>query len=446
MESNTQQPELKNAYWFAAFNALSFQIVLGSPMVLFAKDLGASATVLGIIAGMMPLLVICQIPAANYIDRVGYKRFVLAGWGIRVIFIFAMALVPVLGGWLSPGGQLGLILVLLFGFNVSRGISSSAWLPWITLLVPAQGRGRYLARDAAVVNSASFATLLVAAVALGAEPTPARFAAIFAFSAVTGAISLSFLRRIPNMEVPEHVRSSSASVPYGAMLRYPPFRKLLWMVLAWAVAGGGLTTFTVAFLKVEAGISEGMILAITSVAFLGGLSSLWVLGARLDRLGSKPVLALSFAVWIAVVLGWMLLAGKVIAPMLGFILLLQFLMGLGASAVGMANTRLVMAIVPEMGRNHFFALYSVILNVTLGLSPILWGVLIDSVRSVALVRHGLEWNRYSIFFAAVALSFAVAIGLAGRLHEPQAARLDELFKRVLMNSTGRFLLKFWPRQ
>ena len=40
-------------------------------MVLYAKTLGASATVLGIIAGMMPLLVIFQIPAASYIPRSG---------------------------------------------------------------------------------------------------------------------------------------------------------------------------------------------------------------------------------------------------------------------------------------------------------------------------------------------------------------------------------------
>ena len=58
---------MRNAFFFSAFNALSFQIVLSSPMVLYAKTLGASATVLGIIAGMMPLLVIFQIPAANHI-------------------------------------------------------------------------------------------------------------------------------------------------------------------------------------------------------------------------------------------------------------------------------------------------------------------------------------------------------------------------------------------
>ena len=40
---------MRNAWWFAAFNGLSFQIVLGSPMILYAKTLNANATVLGII-------------------------------------------------------------------------------------------------------------------------------------------------------------------------------------------------------------------------------------------------------------------------------------------------------------------------------------------------------------------------------------------------------------
>src|SRR5215510_14430189 len=92
---------LHNAFLFSGFNALSFQIVLSSPIVLYAKTLGASATILGVIAGMMPLLVIFQIPAANYIPRLGFKRFVYAGWGTRVMFIFVIALVPLAGFFLD---------------------------------------------------------------------------------------------------------------------------------------------------------------------------------------------------------------------------------------------------------------------------------------------------------------------------------------------------------
>ena len=137
-------------------------------MVLYAKTLGASATILGIIAGMMPLLVIFQIPAANYIPRLGFKGFVYAGWGTRVMFIFGMALVPLTGGFLGATSRLGLLLTLLFGFNLSRGISSCAWLPWISQLVPERVRGRYLARDAACVNLSSCVTFLLAALTVGA--------------------------------------------------------------------------------------------------------------------------------------------------------------------------------------------------------------------------------------------------------------------------------------
>jgi MFS family permease len=435
---------LHNAFLFAVFNALSFQIVLGSPMVLYAKSLEASATVLGIITGMMPLLVIFQIPAANYIDRVGYKNFVYAGWGARVSVIFVMALVPLTSGFLNPTTRLALMLLLLFAFNLSRGISSSAWLPWLTSLLPAAVRGRYLAREAACVSFGSFITLALSAFCLGREPSSWRFALDFAFSALMGAASLSFLKRIPDVTIPEQARRSRSPVPFLQMARYGPFRKLLWTVLGWSVAYGGMTTFTVAFLKVQTHWVDSEILLVASTAFLGGLGSFWLLGSRLDRLGSRPVLVLSFFCWIVIAAGWALVAARVVGPWLVLILFLQVLMGLFAAVANMANTRLAMAIIPTMGRSHFFAIYSVVLNVTLGIAPIVWGLLIDALNPLAVSWHGWEWNRYSVFFAAVALSFLVTLGLSQRLEEPTAARMDDLLLEIL-KSPQRFWLRVWPR-
>ena len=105
------------------------------------------------------------------------------------------------------------MLALLFGFNLSRGISSCAWLPWITALVPGPLRGKYLARDAAVQNLASFITFLIAAACLAGDPRSWQFAVLFAFSAVMGAVSLAFLKRIPDAEMPEEARASKGRVP-----------------------------------------------------------------------------------------------------------------------------------------------------------------------------------------------------------------------------------------
>ena len=444
-ETTRFPPGLSNAFLFAIFNAFSFQIVLGSPMVLYAKSLEASATVLGLMTGMMPLLVIFQIPAANYIDRVGYKRFVYAGWGTRVAVIFVMALVPLTSAFLNPTTRLALMLALLFAFNLSRGISSSAWLPWLTSLVPPDVRGKYLAREAAWVNVGSLVTLALSALCLGREPTSWRFAADFAFSALMGAISLSFLKRIPDVPIAEPARRSRTPVPFLEMARYGPFRKLLWSVFGWSVAYGGMTTFSVAFLKVQTHWADSEILLVASAAFVGGLGSLWFLGSQLDKLGSRPVLLLSFFIWTFVALGWALVAGGVLPAHLSLILLLQVMMGLFAALINMANTRLAMAISPIMGRSHFFAIYSVVLNVALGLAPIFWGLMIDALVPVNIAWRGMNWNRYSLFFLAVALSFVATLATARRLEEPAAVRLDELLRDILVQSPQRFWLRVWPR-
>lgn len=438
-------PGLNNAFRFSAFNALSFQIVLGSPMILYGKALDASATVLGIIAGMMPLLVIFQIPAASHINRIGYRRFVLAGWSTRVLFIFAMALVPLTGVFLNHSSQLGLLLALLFCFNLSRGISSCAWLPWITVLVPAEIRGRYLTRDAAVQNVASFVTFLVAAGTLSGAARPWQFAALFAFSAAMGAVSLIFLKRIPDVPIPESAASSKAPVPWLEMTRYAPFRKLLRVLVAWSVAYGGVAAFTAAFLKVQIGMSDGYILLLSSAAYLGGVSSLWLLESRFDRVGSKPVLNVAVLAWMGVLLGWLLVAGGVLPASLGIVLVLQFLMGLLAALVNLANNKLAMGVVPAMGRNHFFAIYSVVANVTLGLSPIVWGLLIDVIGDRSPVWLGLRWNRYAFFFGGAALAFGVMLAIVQRLDEPKAASLESLLREILIQSPQRFWLRFWPR-
>ena len=436
---------MRNAWRFAAFNGLSFQIVLGSPMILYAKTLNANATVLGINAGMMPLMVIFQIPAAQYINRIGYKRFVLAGWGTRTLFTFGMVLVPLATPFLDGTTRLVLLLALLFGFNLVRGISSCAWLPWITHLVPENSRGRYVSGDAAMANLGSFLTVVISAACLGAQPHAWQFAVIFAFSALMGVVSLMYLNRVPDVPISEEVRSSSLPVPWLEIVRHPPFQRLLRFVMVWSLAYGGFTTFIVAFLKTETGLTEAKILFVTSVAFLGGLSSLWLLGHRLDHVGSKPILSLSLCVWLVILAGWIALAGGAVTAHLPLILALQFLMGLFAALVGMANSRLAMAIIPPMGRNHFFVMYSVFASVTLGLAPILWGLMIDLIGKRQRMFLGLNWNQYSIFFSLVLLVFIAALVLARKLHEPKAGSLEALITDIMIQSPQRLWLRVWTR-
>ena len=84
-------------------------------------------------------------------------------------------------------------------------------------------------------------------------------------------------------------------------------------------------------------------------------------------------------------------------------------------------------------------------NVTLGLAPIAWGLLIDAVGAHSPIWLGLAWNRYTVFFAAAALAFTISLTLAQRLHEPEAASMEDLLRDILIQSPQRFWIRFWPR-
>jgi MFS family permease len=319
-------------------------------------------------------------------------------------------------------------------------------LPWITALIPATLRGRYLVRDAACMNIGSFLVFIIAAVVLGTQPHAWQFALLFAFSAAMAGISLTFLRKVPDADAPAEVQASRTPVPWKEIITHPPFAKLVWMALAWSVAYGGLNTFVVAFLKTESGLSERAIMLVVSISFIGGLSSLWLLGSRLDHLGSKPVLSVCMIAWIAILCGWIAISGKVVLThIILLVLLLQLFMGLCYSLVNMSLTRLAMVVVPPMGRNHFFTYYSVVTNVTLGLAPIFWGIFIDALKGFHGNWSGVEWNRFSLFFAAAGLVYAVTLALTGRLHEPKAASMETLLRDVWQQNPLRIWFRFGPR-
>ena len=125
--AKTKIPEgIQSLFWFFFFNFLSCQIIMDSPVFLYTERLGASATVMGLIAGMTPLMVIFQIPAAAHVGRWGYKRLITIGWSLRLIFVFGLVFVPLLDGRINQQSQLALVLMLLFAFNVVRGIASCA--------------------------------------------------------------------------------------------------------------------------------------------------------------------------------------------------------------------------------------------------------------------------------------------------------------------------------
>ena len=414
-----------NIHWFGIFNAISFQIILGAPIILYAKSIGASSTVLGIIASFTPLMTVFQLPAAQFLGRYGYKQFVLMGWSMRTLFIFLITGIP-LAGFLDNTTKLAVMLASLFVFNLLRGISTAAWMPWITALIPEEIRGRFLSVDQMFLTLGCLLALVASAIVMTGRVEPWEYALVFLMSAVGATLSLNFIRRIPDVAASETVRKSSELVPWGNILAYPPFRELLIFNVIFMAVIGSLGVFTIEYLREFPKFDVSVVLYLSGISFIGALVSLPFSGRLVDEAGSKPVMTGALALFSVTILGWFLVAAGVLPCSLWVIGILNFLSGVAGANFNLANVRIIMATMPEMGRNHFFALFTVITSLGLGAAPIVWGVSLDFIGTYEAVTGAFHWRRHSIYFLALFVLNIIAMTFIRRLHETRGGEAPSL--------------------
>ena len=440
-EPNKKLPAgIANAYWFQAFNAISWQIFTGSPLILFAHELGASATTLGVLAGLTPILTIMQIPASRYAADYGYKRLMLTGWTSRVCVLALLSLLPLAVGLLPRDAVVTLLLAVMFFFNLLRGLATCAWMPWITSVVPESVRGLYLSRDRTFINFASVVTLLMSGGLLAGHATMSGFALVFFLSFAGGAASLIFLKRIPEPSSTGSQTSVAETMNWREMLRDGPFVRLLAFGVMVHLSLGAHGTFVLVFLREEIAMGDGSILWIGAAANLTGMLALRMLGHHADRLGSRPYLGLVLAWWMVAIPAWFLIAAGAFESPAKVAIGLMVAGGFMGACFDLALTRLLMnTVAGKPGQARYFALYAVVVSAVIGLLPVAWGMGLDALRDLHHPAFGIDWNRYTVLFAVETLSlFGILLALL-RVREARSESPSYMVQQIFVGMPSRGL-------
>ncbi|MBK8048438.1 MAG: MFS transporter [Anaerolineales bacterium] len=389
-------PKIQNAYWFQAFNAVSWQLCLGSPLILFANALGAPAVVLGLLAGLAPLTSVLQLVVAPSAERIGYRNLMVRGWSARVATLIFLTLLPIAALWLPATVSIALLVLIMTAFTTLRGIATCAWLPWITAIVPRPVRGFYLSRDRTYVSFASVAALALAGIVLLSDAGLAEYAIVFGISFLGGATSLYFLNRIPVPVVESSEQRPSVKLPWLSLLGDGPFTSLLIFSATAQVFVLSTSAFVTVFVRDQVGISAGAILWLIAGASLLGVLSLRLMRDRIDRLGSRPFLGLVFLWWVIYFGLWWLMAANLVTNAWLVAPLLLLAAGFFAAIYDISLTRLLMNTVGERpGMTQYFAFQSVIVSLLAGISPIMWGYLLDSLDNFELTIGGITLDGYA---------------------------------------------------
>jgi MFS family permease len=427
--------DIHNVYIYEVFNTASWSVVLGSPMLLYFQHLNATATILAIAACLAPILNILQMPAAQFVEKVGYRRFVLSGWTTRSIVVIGMALVAFLPDSVDRATRMVAMLSLSFVYNTMRGISVCGFLPWFTHIVPESRRGEFLAKDQLAGAMAAIACLFVCGSLLHLDAWYS-FGIVFSMSAVSAFTSLNFLRRIPDVPV-EKITSNPVPMPWREMFFYPPFFKYVRYNVVINMALGASGVFWVRYFRIFLDRSESYVLFFAAFSTIAIAAGLFLVGPLIDRAGNKPALTASGVLFVCHFLGWASVAAKII-PFNSVVICMQiFTSGLGGALWNLANVRIVMGIVPHMGRPHFLALYSVASNLTVGLVPLLWGPVMDCLDHWHVAWGFWQWNSYSLFYCTLAFIMGVGLFMLRTVVEPVTMTWDVFMTELLVKTPSR---------
>ncbi|MCS7063783.1 MAG: MFS transporter [Methylacidiphilales bacterium] len=437
-------PGIYNAYLFQLLNTISYSIVAGVPMMLYVQNLGASAAIIAIIGALPNLLNILQIPAAYYLERIGYRLFVLRGWSIRTIFILAIAGIAF---WprLDSSTRLGLTLFLYAGYNIARGFSVAGFLPWVASIVPEEQRGRFLSIDQFCMNLGALMNLVAIALFVHQDTSLREFGILFSVSFFSALGSLYFLNKMPDAP-PATVSKTSEPVPWRVMLKYAPFQRIVIYSTIIHVTFAGMSFIWVPMTKNCFGFNDAHILLLGASGSAMAMIALSLGGAVIDRVGNRKLLLFSLLITALHLIGWASLASSIL-PLNAYTLAFQQITaGFAAPLFTLANSRSLMATIPQMGRSHFFAIYSVVTSLILGIVPVLWGLILDTFKDLNIVQGRISLNAFSSVYILMAGVAAVAFFQATKIQEPRRMTTDEFLRELFIKTPARALSRIFTRR
>jgi len=396
---------------FSFFNALTWQVALGTPMVLMAEALGASSAVIGVMYAFVFLLTPVQIVSTSLLPKIGYKRMMLFGFGMRSLFLLPIIFLA----WLAPEQgerwMVGVFVVSQFFFGFFRAMGSSAFLPWINAMLPERVRGRYFSTDQVASGIAGVGTLVFCAVSLAVLPPWRAFLLQYAVAFLGSWCSFAALARLPE-------RGRPAALPLREVLSATPrlvlgagdFRRFLGLGVGVGVAVSAVPPFCAYYLKVVPGLAPSSIVFFTTIQYVGVIAGAALIRSRVDRFGPKPFFRLAMALhalvaaaWLALLRGW--------GVTVDWLPAVYLVLGLAASCWFSATMKYLPQVVPQETRTLAFSVHAGTISLASGLAPILWGLAIKGHGVTPSVNVGA----FQVFFLFVIVLLGGLLPVVARL-------------------------------
>lgn len=393
-----EPPEVERGLKLLLVDGVSSQVMTsltgGAFLVAYALLLGASNTVIGLIASIGPLTQALQIPAIALIERTRRRKLlaVTSSLASRSFWVL-IAILP----WLSGRVQLATLLTCIALYASFGTIASCAFNSWKRDLVPEKIMGRYLAQRLTLATAVSAVLTFAASAAI--DHTTARFAepsqvysVLFAAGALFGFFGVWALSRVPE---PEMAPSSGASL-YKILtepLRDTNFRKLLVFLGSWNFAVNLAAPFFSVYMIKTLGLPMRWVLGLSIASQIGNVLFYRMWGRLADRFSNKSVMGVSGWLFVLTIVAWPFTTlPDTYVLTYPLLVAIHLLAGISTAGVNLSAAGLALKAAPRGKATAFLATNAIISGAAATVAPIVAGLASDYFEGERLSLT-LQWSR-----------------------------------------------------
>jgi len=424
---------MRTVVYATVVGVLFFFSIYGSVLFLFARKLGASETIIGLLAALIPMSVLIQVPLARDVETRGKKRLLIPAWALTAAISVPLVLIPFLPAARSL--RLGVLVAVVALTALMRQPALVAWMPLLSDIIPTDIRGRFFGRMRTAWQSSALILTLSIAMLFGKEAAWWQFQVVFSIGILSVLVRLPIMRRIPELAPRPEARNRGRFSFVGEALRdrsFACFAVLVGLVSLMAMA---MSPHVVVYMRdVLAYRDDFIIVSTQALPLLGAITTLVLWGHLADRIGTRAILiftsvgtALTTLVWLFIVPGSV--AGQVVLAVS------LFARGLMQAGFGIAAVRFVYGALPRNNKTGYLATHTVAMSLGLGLGPLLAGLVLNHTSGFGVSLLGLSLDNYKVLFAATALGMVLPLALLAWVRTPGEAPTREflnfLFYRPL---------------
>jgi len=352
----------------------------GAFLVAFALILGASNTVIGLLAAVPPAAQLLQIPAIFLVDRIRIRKaLMVVAMTLSRLSWFLIAILPFIA---PPTWRIPVFLGSLLMYFGLANVAGCAYNSWWRDFVPENIMGSYLAKRLVIMGVIGAVLSLLGGVGVDlyakhvGQPAGA-YTILFVVGGAFGLLAVVFVARAP-----EPLMAPTSHRGLFSMLAQPfrdaNFRQLLKFLGIWNFALMLAAPFFAVYMLKRLELSMTWVLGLSVVSQLFNTLFLKLWGRLSDRFSNKSVLAVSGPLFMFSIILWPFTTMPekhfLTIPLL---VAIHALGGMSIAGVTLAASNLALKSAPKGSGTVYLATNAMVSGVMAMIAPILAGLMAD---------------------------------------------------------------------